>query len=170
MLIKIINVDIEPRSAANGRAYEMAEVLFEAEGKKNTKNIASFSNPSVFKTIKESKKGDSFQVETIKDDKGYWQWKAISSADSGEVKQPEYAQKNTTVNTTVNRSFETKEERDARQRLIVRQSSLTNSVAILSPGAKAALDPKVVKALADELTDWVFEKVDIFDQPNDLPE
>lgn len=149
----------------------MLDVLYEADGQKKSKNITSFSNPSVFKTLKESSKGATFEVDTIKDDKGYIQWKGISTADGSQVKrstekEPEYGSKTSTA--PVNRSFETKEERDARQRLIVRQSSLTAALSTLGAGAKAALDPVAVKALASDYTDWVFEKVDIFDQPNDL--
>jgi hypothetical protein len=55
-------------------------------------------------------------------------------------------------------NYETKEERAARQVLIVKQSSLTNAVATLSPGAKAALDANAVIDLAQKYADWVFDK------------
>lgn len=171
MLIKIIHVDVESKSAKNGKTYEQAEVIYEANGKKGTKKLMSFSNPSVFKTVKDASKGDSYEVELVKDG-DYWQWTKIVPAgnytDGGDA--PAAPQRSTSTTAPVNRSFETKEERDARQRLIVRQSSLTAALATLSPGAKGPLDPNVVKAMADDYTDWVFEKLDLFDTPDDLPE
>lgn len=169
MLIKLIHVDVETKTAKNGKTFEQAEVLYESDGKKNTKKIMSFYNPAVFKAIKDSERGKSYQVELIKDDAGYWQWTKYVAAD-GYVESSKPLANNDRPSTSppANRNFETKEERDARQRLIVRQSSLNNAVAILTPGSKTALDPDAVKRLADDLTDWVFEKVDIFDMPNDL--
>ena len=171
MLIKLIHVDVETMQAKNGKTYEQAEVLFESDGRKNTKKVMSFSNPAVFKTIKDAERGKSYQVEQVKDNNGYNQWTKFVPADSYTPDpKPTSDRVTSTTAPPANRNFETKEERDARQRLIVRQSSLTNAVAILAPGAKSSLDPEVVKALADSLVDWVFERVDLFDQPDDLPD
>lgn len=166
MLIKILNVDVEQQTAKNGRAYEIAEVLYSADGKAGNKKIMSFSNPGVFKTLKEAKKGDTFDVALQKDDKGYWQWSGISAGGSSEK-----ATASASVSQNTNRSFETKEERDARQRLIVRQSSLAQAITFALGGhAKDDVSEEQVIALADRFTDWVFEKVDLFDQPDDLPD
>ena len=54
-------------------------------------------------------------------------------------------------------NYETKEERAARQELIVRQSSLSNAVAILSVGAKTLAKNDVLD-LATDLSNWVFNK------------
>jgi HJR/Mrr/RecB family endonuclease len=174
LLIKLIHVDVEQMTAKNGKTYEQAEVLYETDGKKQTKKLMSFSNPTVFKAIKDANRGSRFDIETVKDKNDYWQWVSFRAVDNDAVGElvagkPTYESRSATT-TPTNRSFETKEERDARQRLIVRQSSLSAAVSILSPGAKTALNPEDVKALASDLTDWVFEKVDLFDMPNDLLE
>lgn len=54
------------------------------------------------------------------------------------------------------RDFETKEERAIRQRLIVRQSSITNAVDTLKDGKKA-LDSDEVLMLAEKYYQWVFQ-------------
>ncbi|HET8689565.1 MAG TPA: hypothetical protein VFM18_23390 [Methanosarcina sp.] len=175
MRIKIINVDIE--SVQGRTTYEKAEVLYEAFGKKDTKNIVSFSNPEVFKTIKDSKKGDEFEVTVTKDKNGYNQWSSIGPVGSS---QPASAASNGADNKPKSagslggRDYESKEERDRRQVLIVRQSSLTNAIAVLTTGSKTPPDPEAVKKLAQEFVDFVFQadtsfsNVDLFTQDNDL--
>lgn len=54
-------------------------------------------------------------------------------------------------------NYETREERAARQRLIVRQSSLTAAMSALGVGAGEAGDVSEILELADKFTDWVFE-------------
>ncbi|HET8688881.1 MAG TPA: hypothetical protein VFM18_19905, partial [Methanosarcina sp.] len=64
--------------------------------------------------------------------------------------------------------------RDRRQVLIVRQSSLTNAIAVLTAGSKTPPDPEAVKKLAQEFVDFVFQadtsfsNVDLFTQDNDI--
>lgn len=170
MFIKLINVDVETATGNNNKTYERAEVLYDLNGRKMTHKLMSFVNPVVFKTIKDANRGDTFEVNVIKNPQGYNQWNSITKRDSpAEGDTPvETASPKTSQAAGVGRSFETAEEREARQRLIVRQSSLTAALATLTPGAKAALDPVVVQQLASQYVDWVFEKVDIFDEPNDL--
>lgn len=153
MQIQIVNVDV---STPTGKKYQMAEVIFKSNGETKTKKIMSFANPSVFGIIKDAKKDDTFTITQEKDGQGYWQWTTIKSG-SGEQQQQNATQSAAPQRSaaTMQRDFETKEERADRQRLIVRQSSLSNSIAILSPGSKSALDPKAVLALAEELVAWV---------------
>lgn len=51
-------------------------------------------------------------------------------------------------------NYETKEERAARQRLIVRQSSLSSAIEVYK-GADNSIDE--ILSIADKFTDWVFE-------------
>lgn len=173
MQIKIINVDVE--SVVNGnKNYELAEVLYDFQGNKRTQKVVSFANPSVFKTVKNAQKGEFYEVTVTKNGQGYNQWTAISASDgsapAGNERASGTAPASSAGSNTAVRTYETAEERERRQRLIVRQSSLTAALATLTPGAKAALDPAAVQKLAEQYTDWVFEKVDLFNQPNDLPD
>ena len=162
MQIQIIDVGTPNTVAAkNGRSYQSMEVAYKgADGKVSSKKLMSFSNPSVFKAISQLSKGDSVEVTTSKDDAGYWQWTAVNEAGST---APTFGQSapqssGSSAPTKVTGSnYETKEERARRQELIVRQSSLSNAVAILTVGSKS-VDKQAVKALAQELSDWVFNK------------
>lgn len=169
-LIKIINVDFESKSASNGRTYEVAEVIYDSGGQKKDKKIMSFVNPLIFKQLKNAKKGDLFTLTQQKNDKGYWDWISLTEGSADKAESISEASQGRQVNATPARTYETAEERAERQRLIVRQSSLSAALATLSPGAKGALDPNMVVALAEVYTSWVFTppKFDIFDADNDL--
>ncbi len=141
--------------------------------KNQTFKVLSFVNPSVFAVVNKAQKGDTFEVDVSKNQQGYNQWNSITPADSAGSGNDSVASSSaptrsaSTTNVPVNRSFETAEERADRQRLIVRQSSLSNALDYykLQKETPNHLD---VLSLAEEFTNWVFEKVDLFDQPNDL--
>lgn len=67
------------------------------------------------------------------------------------------------------RDFESKDERTVKQRLIVRQSSLSAALGVLTVGAKA-IDKEQVKALAEEFTNFVYEAPIQSTKPDDLPD
>lgn len=166
MQIKVLNVDVN--DAGTGRnKYQIAEVLYDVNGDKKTFKIFSFVNPSVFKEMSGAKNGDVFTITTGKNDKGYITWE---SATPGTVAEAPAA---TTKSATFSggRDFESKEEREIKQRYIIRQSSLSNAIAVLTTGAKAPPDEKVVFDLADKFVKYVFEVEDIFadDFPQDIP-
>lgn len=160
MQIQIIDVGTPNTIAAkNGRSYQSIEVTYKGpDGRASSKKLMSFSNPSVFKAVSQLSKGDTIDVTTQKDDAGYWQWTAVNEAGSAPSAQAPVQQTSSASATRVTGSnYETKEERAARQELIVRQSSLSNAIAILTVGAKS-LKKEDVFALAQELNDWVFNK------------
>ena len=179
MQIQIIDVGTPNTHAAkNGRSYQSIEVTYKGtDGKVSSKKLMSFSNPSVFKAVSNLTKGDSVDIITVKDDAGYWQWTGINDGSTPSQAAPA-AQASTHTTTRVTGSnYETADERATRQRLIVRQSSLSAAVSILTVGAKT-VDKEAVKNLAQELTDWVFETkpltiakldADIADIPDDIP-
>lgn len=167
----IKNVDVQ-WTGQGAKRWGKAVVTHEREGKELKQNVVSFKNPEVFKKVQELI-GQTVDVETVKDG-DFWNWKSISTA--GATSANSSTGTASTGNSTSTRvsgsNYETKEERAKRQVLIVKQSSLSAAVAILTPGAKAALDPKAVKELAQDLTDWVFDKEDdgsIETMSNDLP-
>jgi len=170
MMIKVKNVDVETVGEGK-KSYQVAEVFYDTDKYKNQAHkVFSFVNPAVFATISKASKGDTFEVDVGKNAKGYNQWNGISASDgSASNDTPSAAPTRSAAGGTMQtRTYETAEEREARQRLIVRQSSLTAALGTLAPGAKGPLDKEAVKALAEEYSDWVFEKVDLFDQPNDI--
>lgn len=159
MQIQIIDVGT-PNTVAgkNGRSYQTMEVTYKDDsGKVGSKKLMSFSNPGVFKTISTLNKGDAVNVTTEKDQNGYWQWTAINQGGAAPMQQTQSAGSSAPATRVTGSNYETKEERAARQELIVRQSSLSAAVSILTVGSKS-VDKDAVKALAQELSDWVFQK------------
>lgn len=155
MQIQIIDVGTPNTHAAkNGRSYQSLEVTYKGnDGKVSSKKLMSFSNPSVFKHISGLSKGDNIDVVTQKDDAGYWQWTAIGNGEQQQVATQSTASPTTRVTGS---NYETKEERAARQVLIVRQSSLSSAVATLTAGAKSAPSADDVITLAKLYENYVF--------------
>ena len=172
MRIKVIDVEIEAVQKGKN-TYHKAEILYDTNGNKQSFKVIDFASPAVYKTISKATKGDMFDVEVTKNDAGFNQWVSCVPTDGSGLSESTSANKSpSSGNAPAARAstYETADERATRQRLIVRQSSLTAALGILSPGSKGPLDVQVVKALAEELTDWVFEKADLFDEPNDIEE
>lgn len=157
MQVTINRVDVE--WVGEGRKkYGKATVNYSYNGEARRQNIMSFSNPDVFKKVQELT-GATVEVEVGKNDKGYSEWRSISVGVSNASNAGSPA---ATATTRVSGSnYETKEERAARQVLIVKQSSLSAAVATLTPGAKAALDANAVLELAQKYSDWVFAKPEL---------
>jgi hypothetical protein len=170
MLINIVDVGAPNTHAAkNGRSYQSIEVTYKNEqGQVANKKLMSFSNPSVFNYIKELTKGTQVNVTTTKDANGYWQWTGIGG--DGSVATPE--SKPATGGRVTGSNYETKEERPARQILIVRQSSLSSAVELLGTG-KSVAD---VIATAKQFEAYVFgseanptKEVNFDDLEDDIP-
>lgn len=172
MLIKISHVDVS--KAGTGRnQYEIAEVTFSAFGKVKTFKVFSFVNPQVFKVLANATPGEEYNVVVGKNEKGYDAWNAIEAA-TAEGKAEVGTAKSKPETTRFAGDRESKDEREARQRYIIRQSSLSNAVAILTVGAKSSPKLDDVKALAEDLVKFVYDipteaqATDLFHQPNDI--
>lgn len=154
MNIKIIDVDVQ--WVGEGRKkYGKAAVEYNYNGEARKQNVMSFTNPDVFKKVQELV-GQHVEVEVGKNDKGYSEWRSISVTNAGNSAPPTTGGPATTRVSGSN--YETREERAARQVLIVKQSSLSAAIATLTPGSKTALDPKAVIEQAQQYADWVFSK------------
>lgn len=171
--VKILNVEVE-WGGKPPKKWGKAVVTYDYNGSPRKQNVMSFSNPDVFKKVQELT-GETVEVEVGKNDKDFTEWRSIgvigsvNGGGSGNVTATTNSAKS--VNGYTPRDFETKEERARRQVLIVKQSSLSAAITSLSPGAKAALDPKAVTELAQVFTDWVLDTEPIFpsDEPEDIP-
>jgi hypothetical protein len=143
MQVNVVDVSsLNTHQAKNGRQYQSIEIMYKNDqGQAQSKKLMSFSNPAVFKAAQEWAKGDVIHVSTEKDGNGYWQWTAVGSAESTSDTRTNNAAAPTQAKATTRVSgsnYETKDERAARQVMIVRQSSLSNAVATLAiEGSKA---------------------------------
>lgn len=176
--MQITIVDVAPavaKTTSNGRMYQELEVTYKAaDGKVTAKKLMSFSNPGVFQKASTLVKGNVVEVTTVKNAKtGYWDWTAIN--EGGEVvAQPERSAPQSTPTRVAGSNYETKEERAARQVMIVRQSSLSTAAAALTVGSKSSPSATDLISYAKQLEQYVLGQVDlsepITDISDDIPE
>ena len=168
MLINIIDVGApNTKASANGRSYQSIEVTYKDEQDQvKNKKIMSFSNPSVFNHLKGLTKGDQVNLRTEKDAAGYWQWIGIEGDKtvSTETKQTTPA----TGGRVTGSNYETKEERAARQILIVRQSSLSSAVELVAATSTEPSTVDNVIAIAKQFEAYVFSKSTGIDAINEM--
>lgn len=132
MQITILSVTVEHMPGKNG-GYDKAEVAYkDHEGKVAGKNLVSFNAPEAFAVVKAAVHGDVLDVTAEKDAKGYWQWvKAVkldaAAAAAQQVTQTTVA-KNGAANVVVKNTYETPEERAAKQLSITRQFSINAAI------------------------------------------
>jgi hypothetical protein len=147
MQVNVVDVSsLNTHSAKNGRQYQSIEIMYKNDaGQAQNKKLMSFANPAVFKAAQSWQKGDVVHVSTEKDSNGYWQWTAVGSdatsvtdkRDDGTAQGSAQADAKPSTRVTGS-NYETKDERAARQVMIVRQSSLANAVSTLAiEGSKA---------------------------------
>jgi len=181
MQVNVVDVsNLNTHTAKNGREYQSVEIMYKNDqGQAQSKKLMSFANPAVFKASQTWTKGDVIHVSTEKDTNGYWQWTAVGTAEttsdtrsdgsSAPATQGNAAKSSTRVSGS---NYETKEERAARQVMIVRQSSLSNAVATLGiEGSKASANDVISLAKLYEgfVLGVVSNMPDITEQPSDIP-
>lgn len=162
MLVKVVSVNREDVPNKNGKGtYGKLTVAYrDDKGKLSEKSILSFTNPAVFKAFERAEAGAEINVKSEKVG-DYWNWTAILTGE--ETSSPQQAPANNGATRVTGSNYETKEERALKQRYIVKQSSLSAAVSILTVGAKTPPEVDAVIALADKFVDYVFEekKVDL---------
>lgn len=148
--IRVKGIEDESKGKYNQLTIDYVDV---GSGKEHTYKLMSFVNKDAYLLLKSAKVGDVFFVVTNKNDKGYWQWDQVSR----EAMQPK-------ANTSPRSTYETPEERAQKQIYIVRQSSLTNAIALL--GSKAKVDHVI--SVARQFEQYVFG-LDERESFDDLP-
>ena len=127
--IEIVNTTLKVVPTAKG-SYQRLELIFKNKSyqdKVETKPIMDFTSKEVFNLLKNAGQGDIFTIDREKDEKGFWQWVKCTS---GVIEIKETPSMVATPSPKGN--WETSEERAQRQIMIVRQSSLSNAVALLT--------------------------------------
>lgn len=145
--IELIKSEVVP----NGKYQILTATYKTPDGKQDAKKLMSFdaNTKDVYKVLSQAQPGDCFSVtsEKVGD---YWKWTAISTAGKA-VAGPSGGRTN-----TVSRTYETPEERAARQTYIVRQSSIASAIELLKDPKKAASVDDVI-ATARQFESYVFE-------------
>jgi len=144
---------------AKGGYSTMVVSYVDEKGANKSWKLISFANPKVFDTFKVAKPNEVYEITTRKNDKDFTEWASAdvvgTAVTSGGHAAP--AASTNSRSTPVVSQYETRDERNARQRYIIRQSSISNAIAMLTPGSKTALDLAAVATLADALVAYVFE-------------
>ena len=156
MLVKVVSVNREDVPNKNGKGtYGKLTVAYRNDqGKLAEKPLLSFTNPAVFKAFESANPGDEINVKSEKVG-DYWNWTGLLTGEES-TSQPNTGSGSATATRATGGTYETKEERALKQRYIVKQSSISAAVAILTVGAKSAPSTKDIIALADEFVDYVF--------------
>ena len=163
--VQIQNVTVETVTKGSN-SYQVAVVSYDNKGATKEKKVMSFSNPAVFSVVKGLTAGTWINVEYAKDDP-YFNWAKVEVVDMGAAQASTVAAPVApSAGKVLGSQYETREERQTRQLHIVRQSSLSNAVAMLTPGAKAPLKLEEVLTLAQSLVDFVYGTEDILAAPN----
>lgn len=179
MNITLLSVDIKTVPTAKG-SYQTADVAYKNnsfQGKVEGKKVMSFgATKDSFSTLALAQPGESYEVTIVKNDKGYNDWVSMAKAEAGAA-SPAPASSGGVAGKPAAASprstYETPEERAQRQVLIVRQSSLSSAVALLTIGAKTAPSAQAVVDVAKQFEDYVFGKQvagPISEMENDFPQ
>jgi hypothetical protein len=157
MQITVQNVQTQTISkGGKSRPYGEAKVEYLNErGETKTWTLRSFTNPSVFKTITESPAGTTYEIVTTKNDRDFTEW-ASATRVAGTSNGATPPAKGTPVAATRS-TYETPEERAVRQRLIVRQSSLSNAIEVQKASGSAISLPELL-SLAEDFHEWVYKQ------------
>lgn len=147
--IEVVRVEIESKGK-----YQAASVIYKGQdGKVDNKKLVSFANKEVFKLFSSAQPGEKFAVNLEKDNNGYWQW--VSAAPMGSAAASADSPSPSKGSASPRSTYETPDERAARQVYIVRQSSIANAVALLKDAKRQATVEEVLDA-AKQFEAFVF--------------
>lgn len=172
----VISLNLKAKVKKNGGGfYDGWELIYkssEGEVKTIAKPIQSLKfNKKLENGLSSLAAGDDFTMELEKNAGGFWDAKSVQKG-IVEVEAPAAPARPTVAGNAAparaGGTYETPEERQAKQRYIIRQSSLSNAIEVLTTGAKAPPDLDAVFDLAEAFTNWVYEKKDGPDLFEDL--
>lgn len=171
MAFKIVIQEVKIEEVRNGKnKYDKAEVVYSSNGQNRTQKIMSFSNPAIFAQVRKMVSGETYDVEIVKNDAGFNQWAKIVAA-TNDAAPPVSGEKPTTGRTNVS-TYETAEERKIKQMYIIKQSSISNAIEMLTSGngVLGAEDIPTVLEVAQQFIDFVYgnQEADLFQEDNDL--
>lgn len=159
MQISVIDVG-QPttHASSNGRSYEMIEVAYKNEmGQIQQKKLMSFKNPDVYKTALTWEKGATVHVQAEKNEKGYWEWIGLGEEAVASAPKPATSAPKSNTTRVTGSNYETKEERAARQVMIVRQSSISSAVSALTASNSIPKTEDILQ-MAKSFEDFVMGK------------
>jgi hypothetical protein len=182
----LVEPTVTTHATSKGGSYKKLEISYKdlsKDGKVAGKKMVSFNDEGTFNKVVSAIPGKVYNVRLEKDG-DYWQWRSFEEAlgepavsNSG-ASTPAVANRSSSSPATRISNYETAEERAARQRLIVRQSSITAAITLsIHNSPKNNVPIAEVLALASQFEAFVFgegqtqDAVDPIDGlTNDIPE
>jgi hypothetical protein len=163
--IKFITKEVEYIKTAKGGYNKLNATYKDPNGKIVSRGIFDFAKPAVYKAFDQAAPNDVFDVEEVKNDRGYWEFVTVTKATSIQTTDGPEASPTTSAGASTSKAggvaaprsnFETPDERAERQRFIVRQSSIGHAIelAVLGGDKKASVDD-IIK-LAKKFESFVF--------------
>jgi len=189
MQIQVLSTSVVTLMSKANKPYQQLEIAFKnlTFGKVESKKLMPFgAQEAAFKALSGAKQGDVFEVTVVKNAAGFNDWTSCVQAAPGSIipvhPQTDLGSINNAAGNNivggksvqVKSTYETPAEREAKQRFIIRQSSISAAINSLSVGAKSALTTSAVLNQAQEYFDWVMQnpeevvKQDVFQMPNDM--
>lgn len=163
LIIEVLSSTVTTVPTAKG-SYQVCELAFKNKSfqdKVEGKKIMSFAEKEAFTALSNASMGSIFTVARAKDDKGYWKWQTVTAGANAGAAAPAAGTFQTTggsmTNATPKSNYETADERAARQVMIVRQSSISNAVALLKTEKHTPTTEEVL-AVAKQFENFVFGK------------
>ena len=163
MQVKIIAVEVTDMTK-----YKVAEVTYKDEhGDTKTKKITTYSKAAYLAVT--SNPPGYFEVDSRQNEKGFWEW--ISCVPSNGQTPSQAAPQPATQASPVSRStapaaapksnYETAEERDRKQTLIVRQSSLDRAIEYMELTGNKGSSPTDVIVVAQSFAQFCLDGPDV---------
>jgi len=150
-----------------GGTFNACDVVYKRDGKVEAKSFPDWANKELYPTLLALEKDATYTVTTEKVG-DFWKWLSITPA-SGEdtpkdaVAQPAAAsgvsgsRPQGTAGKVLGSNYETREERQQRQKLIVAQSSLSSAIELFKAQfPKGVPNEMSVIAKAEQIYNWVF--------------
>lgn len=145
---------------AKGGYSTMNVSYVDERGANKSWKLISFANPKVFDTFKGATPNTVFEITTRKNDKDFTEWASaelVGPATTNNAPTPAGTKPASVSN------YETRDERNARQRLIVRQSCLKNAIDVQVASGSAISLPELF-SLAEDMVAWVFEAPGLYEE------
>lgn len=155
-------------SKAN-KPYTYLELAYKGEdGQVKGKKVMPFGESKVvFDTLSQAESGELFNVTAVKNNvSGFWDWTAASKSDGAAQAATAVSAARPVSGRVTSPDYETAEERARKQVYIVRQSSITAALSLVSmQGRKTGVTPKDITDVAKEFETFVFSTGEI-DKPS----
>jgi len=157
-----------------GGGYNVVSLDYLDKDELKTTKFFDFANPDLFKRVQEFKKGDRVAA-TLEKPEGekYWRWTGVDKVGEGEFpEEPAKAAVGAVPAAPRGNTYETHEERAAKQKYIVLQTCLERAVEVTDAVAGERDDIDLILRTADAFYNWIQRRHagNVEDQLPDVPQ